>query len=324
MNVHLIFDSGWGLGDLLAVDAALTAFSKKYGSFGGVKYYAEGFCGDLKFRQDLVIIDRADALPDHIDQVFRFKTYKNSDLAEYSKLESLTSHLDHMASYMGIDRCGETPVIWGITTSTTATMSGCDIPLSDHGSNWGHGPVIAVCVDGIDVRRHYPYQNWVKLLKMIRRNHPKIRLIQVGHGLSVKKGIIKYRVIRSSLEDVFDETYVNLTTHDTAKILAQCNYFLGSNSGLYQYAQALKVPSMVVFGMHDPVRYTFFNTTKNIYVQNPRTLPCIGCSNRAFETILQERCVAKNFARCMMDITPEYFYAQIFETLAGLEFIRRS
>lgn len=312
-RVLVIYDNGWGLGDLLATDAALSAVRDVYDAQTEVIFYVYGHCGNIRYRPDVVLMGLRPppVQSGNYDRTIVFRTYKRMGADRYALLENLPSHLDHMVSYTGLVRTGQTPNLH-LEDNLCNEVDVVSEVLNYKRSS----PCVAVCTDGNDLRRHYPVEYWLKVLELIKTHYPSIRLFQVGHGRTVKKN--RFIPIIKNQSKYFDETFTHLDMRDTARVMSHCDLFLGSNSGLYQYAQAMKLPSLVVFGMHEPERYTFAKEVGNKFVVNPSRIPCIGCSNKSFELMLKEKCIAKTYAKCMLDISPRYFFDEVSKSLERL------
>ena len=94
-----------------------------------------------------------------------------------------------------------------------------------------------------------------------------------------------------------------LSPRETAAVLSQCQLFVGNNSGLFHYAQAMGVPCVTLFSLANPQR--FLHPGARVSVVRAEGLGCLECMTRDFVGMHQTGCTATPRGRCMLDIPVE-------------------
>ncbi len=286
MNILVRYNGYWGMGDLLCTDPLYDALYKKFGA--GIKIWVEGEAGNVKFRPDYLGAPEPGVTFDHI---YDINTYKMMSMAEYAKLESMESHIQHVCSYAKVDVTGMRPKLY-LTENEIKTGQ-------SYGVGQLQGVKVAICPDAFDPRRHLSIEKWDLIAQTLMGYGYEV--IAVGAGGYIKKrGLRKYfqkKKISCSLD------LMGRPIRETVAALNDIDLFVGSNSGLFQYVQAGDIPSLIVFSMHEPGRY-IHPGGPDVYVYRSEGLPCLGCANRSFEYMAQAKCVSDPYARCMQDISP--------------------
>ena len=118
-------------------------------------------------------------------------------------------------------------------------------------------PILAICTRSKESVKNWPKGNWIKLIEKIKA---KFYIIQLG----------------DSAEPYYDN--VNrfagyLSMRESASILSLSDFFIGPDSLLMHLANALSIPSTIIFGGSRPVNALGYSQNKNLST-SPACGPC--------------------------------------------------
>lgn len=100
-------------------------------------------------------------------------------------------------------------------------------------------PFVAIHVIANEVKRQWPFEKWEKLI----RSYPNITFVEVGLTPHFRE-----------LSNVISEYCGKLSLVDIAYMINKCSAFLGIESSIAHYSNALSRPSLVLLG-----QYNFFD-----------------------------------------------------------------
>lgn len=105
-------------------------------------------------------------------------------------------------------------------------------------------PIYALAMGGREIRKHYPPENYSKLIKMILSEEPTATFIILGGGQNDLKSA---QILKENLDEkIFAEHVIDLTNKTTyrqsAAILTLCEMYIGNDTGIMHVAAAAKCP----------------------------------------------------------------------------------
>lgn len=118
-------------------------------------------------------------------------------------------------------------------------------------------PILALCTKSKEPVKNWPEANWLELVQNLKVN---FSIIQLG----------------DDREPIFEDVnrYAGkLSMRESAALLSNANYFIGSDSLLMHMANGLDIPSTIIFGGSRPVNC--FGYSENINLSSaPECSPC--------------------------------------------------
>ena len=142
--------------------------------------------------------------------------------------------------------------------------------------NQRHIQIICINNEGSWKSRTYPYMKDVA----IHFKRAGCQIIEIGQNPDYYLG-------------VGDNYYGRLNLHDTVQLMLNCDLYIGMDRGLMHFAQAIHMPSFILFGCTCPnFRIHDWDVTKVMW-KNTDTLPCAGCHHR--------RSAPREFTECDRD-----------------------
>jgi ADP-heptose:LPS heptosyltransferase len=217
------------------------------------------------------------------------RLFTHMPVAEYAVLEAMPSLIDHMCSYAGVTPSDRRPRLH-LQRADLAVLQQLDL---------GRRPRIAICADHLDPLRHWPVDRWRHVARVLGEQGATVI------GLGTKDRL-----------DTGIDLVGKLSLRQTAAVLTGCDLFLGNNSGLFHYAQAAGVPSVVLFSLALPQR--FIHPGAVVHVVQAEGLPCLHCMTRCFAAMQKTGCIAAPHGRCMLDIPLDTVLEKVADALDEL------
>ncbi len=141
----------------------------------------------------------------------------------------------------------------------------------------------ALAMGGNTLNKHYPPENYAKLIQEIYREDKNSVFVILGGG---KADLQSAEIIKNNLpEDIYRNNIIDLTNKTTyrqsAAILSLCEMYIGNDTGLMHVSAAVKVPALAIFCFPADLPDHRLNGTKmlypygvaNIIVQPAKSLP---------------------------------------------------
>lgn len=168
-----------------------------------------------------------------------------------------------------------------------------DKHITSHSKNW-------ICIHpGMTTwaGKNWPVENWIPVIDTAKKNDLKVVLVGDKFAPKIPSSTLQLTGM--------------LTMHQTAAIMSACRLFIGLDSFPAHIAQAMRVPSIVLFGETEP-QY-LFNMNENFYpvCGNREEAPCTGEHHRAREIRVSSHCDGA----CMRSIKPERVIAAMRKML---------
>lgn len=283
MKILLDIRGNFGIGDYLCMDPMLEALQIKHRRTA--KFFCTKNAGNLSCRSDFFVIENP------ADYQFDLKIpilgYKELGVTEYQILESMSSLTSHMASYASVDVSNLRPRVY--LTESEVRVGERLIPQKD--------TMIACCTDFSDPRRHLPLTTWEKFISEIGAKGFKIVLVG-EKSLKSAIGLFRWHKLR---HHIAHDLQGKLSVRETAAVISRCRAFVGNNSGLFHYAQAVDTDCVVTMSVNKPDRFIHNNGPKVNFVVADH-LPCIYCTSHSFAYIAEHQCVTNPKGLCMREI----------------------
>jgi ADP-heptose:LPS heptosyltransferase len=288
MRVLVRYGQAWGLGDLLCSDPMMLGLVERYGD--GVEIFVEGHAGNVIHNPLVRGAGDASLRPDVVVDVRHFRAM---DAAAYGRLEAMDSLVDHMCSYAGVTPSDRRPQLH-------LTREEADF-IAEIGLDAAVRPRVAICADYLDPLRHWPIERWREIAQRLEA-----------------RGILVLEVGTHTRLGVGADFVAQLSIRQTAAVLAQCDLFLGNNSGLFHYAQAAGCACVTLFSLATPRR--FIHDGARVVPVQASELPCIDCMTRKFAAMQTLGCIAAPRGRCVTDVSVQRMWSAVER---GLELARR-
>ncbi len=265
----------WGLGDLLCSEPLVRGLREKHGPEAEIRY--AGRAGNAAFSPSL----DGEAAPDfRADEVVKLRYFTETGLEEFARLEALPSLVDHMLSYGSVEPWDRRPRLdLGQEKEHLALRLGPALRLEALPR-----PLVALCPDEIDWHRHWPKHRWSAISAHLRQRGATVLIVGAQPG---------------GLAHGFDLAG-QLPIRETAAAIAQCDLFLGNNSGLLHYAQAAGTPAIATFSLARPER--FIHEGRLVLPVRNDSLDCLECVTRDYPTWARSGCQNPRQAACMRDL----------------------
>lgn len=271
MDVLVDYQGNWGLGDLLCSDPMMLGLVEHHGA--GTRVWLRGKVGNVIHNPHVAGMAQADQ---RFDRVVAVRLFTHMPPDEYARLESMPSLIDHMCSYAGVKPSDTRPRLH-LTPDDRAFVRVLRLPA--------RRPRIAICADHVDPLRHWPVDRWREVANVLASAGAVVIGIGQKDRLDVAGGV---------------DLAGNLSMRETAAVLAECDLFVGNNSGPFHYAQAAGLPCVTLFSLAAPRR--FVHPGAIVHVVRAEGLPCLECMTRCFAGMLRTGCIAAPRGRCMLDI----------------------
>ena len=140
----------------------------------------------------------------------------------------------------------------------------------------------ALSMGGNTLFKHYPSENYGKVLEMILKKEKDVIFVIFGGGENDLKSA---EILKNSFPKIYEENIIDLTSkltlRESAAVLSLCEIFIGNDTGLMHIASALKIPSIVVFCTPTDLPEHRIDCTKtccphqvpNVVIQPKKSLP---------------------------------------------------
>ncbi|GAB4151138.1 MAG: hypothetical protein Fur0037_19880 [Planctomycetota bacterium] len=272
MSVEILvdFQGAWGLGDLLCADPLIEGLWERH---PGARILLRGKVGNLIHNPRVAGMADGFAKPDLVVPV---RLFTHMDRDAYAELEALPSLVGHLCSYGGVDPRGRRPRAHLGPKERAVAAS---IPLKN-------GRAIAICADHLDPLRHWPVERWHLVARTLAGEGWQIVEVGTHDRLGVGLDLVGQIGVR-----------------ETAAVLERCLLFLGNNSGLFHYAQAVDTPCVVLFSLAWPQRFVHEGAV--VHCVTADDIPCLYCMTRCFSAMQRTGCRAEPRGRCMLEISVE-------------------
>ncbi len=269
-RILVAFDFGLGLGDLVCCEPMVRGLRETHPS-AEIRY--SGSAGNTAYSPAFDGPADADYCP---TQTFRVPVFRNVPSEHYAKLEALPYLVDQMLSFTGCLPADKSPRLNLVEQDCRdlESVGFDDLPR----------PLVAICADQPDIYRGWPLDRYRSLAEhLITRG---ATVVDVGWRDRVGAGI---------------DLVSMLPVRQAATMISKCDFYIGNSSGLLQYAQAARVPSLGLFSSALPQR--FVHDRRLVIAAQARELPCINCMTRDFAARQDRACDTEPPARCMQDLS---------------------
>jgi len=146
---------------------------------------------------------------------------------------------------------------------------------------------LAVCSEGSWTSRTWNLKKWQAFLRKLKERGYEITEVGTNNYMGVGENKIN-----------------SISLHDTAKIIANSEMFLGFDGGLMHIAQAVGTPVFIIFGCTCPnYRIHDWSKAKVVWI-NEDELKCAGCHHKAPPPRSHTVCVESKIY-CLENITEE-------------------
>jgi len=126
-------------------------------------------------------------------------------------------------------------------------------------------------------RRHFnrwPLEKYAELIRRIRRRYGAKVIVTWGPG----EREVAERLQKMSVEEAVLVSPRTRNLLELGAILSRCHLHLGNDNGTKHIAVAVGLPTVTIYGPHDPVSWTFPDAKRHLYLQG---LPlCQDCNKR--------------------------------------------
>ena len=174
-------------------------------------------------------------------------------------------------------------------------------------------PIYALAMGGRELRKHYPPENYAKLVEMILAEDSLATFVILGNG---KDDLKSAQILKENLnEKILSEHVIDLTGktnyRQSAAVLMNCKMYIGNDTGIMHVAAAIKCPILtpncfpadLPTSKFDYVRFFSPYKVPGVVVQPSHALP--ECKiNKPYH---QYGCRI-NKPHCITQITPEILF----------------
>ncbi len=151
--------------------------------------------------------------------------------------------------------------------------------------------------------RRWPKKHFVELIERLSIENKRVLLFSGPDEKEETESIYE----KAKTENVF--LIEGFTLKQTASMIAHCDLFINTDSGLGHIATAKKVETIALFGPAQPSRTRPFGKHGHHITLN---LPCSPCMRYPFETT-HSKIECKNSMECLKKITPDLVIKKIIE-----------